>query len=130
MSYPRFGHQDSFHVRVALETDPEHVPDLPFVPIRGGPQVRSRINGRLASLESHFDAEILVPVKRQEVIHDCEVACRLPLPMHPHTLVDGGEVVQHPVRLVDFVLQEAESIVSVLPCDPAGRDSVRGMLQL
>ena len=38
----------------------------------------------------------------KQVIHDCELACRLPLAMDPHTLVDGGEVVQHPVRLVDF----------------------------
>ena len=122
MSYPRFRHQDSFHVRVALKTDPEHVPDFPFVPIRRGPKIRSRIDGRLILLESHFDAEILVPIKRQQVIHHREVACRLPLPVHPHTLVDGGEVVQHPVRLVDFVLQETESIVE----RSAGRSSRSG----
>ena len=49
MSYPRSRHQDSFQVRVALETDPEHVPDLPLVPIRRGPKIRNRIDGRLTA---------------------------------------------------------------------------------
>ena len=116
-------------MRVALETDSKHVPDFSFVPIRRGPKVCSGINGRLTSLEWHLDAEILVPIKRQEVINHGEVACRLPLAVHPHPLVDGGEVEQHPVWLADFFLQVTESIVSVLPGDPARRDSVRGLLR-
>src|SRR5665213_1142191 len=129
MSNPRSWHQNTFHMRVALETDPKHVPDLPFVPVCRRPEIGSRIDGRLALLEGHFDPQVLVPVKRQEVVHDCEVAGRLPFAVHPHTLVDGREVVKHPVRLVHFLLEVTEHIVRVLPLDPAGRDSVRGGLQ-
>ena len=36
----------------------------------------------------HFDPKVPVPVKRQEVVHDGEVAGRLPFAVDPHTLVD------------------------------------------
>ena len=49
MSHPCSRHQDSFHVRVALETNSEHVPDFPFVPIRRRPEIGGRIDGRLAA---------------------------------------------------------------------------------
>ena len=117
-------------MRVALESDSEHAPDFPFVPVRRGPKVRGRVNGRLILLERHFDAEIFVPAKREEMIHDGEIAWRLPLAVHPHTLIDGGEVVQHAVRPGDIFLEETEGIVEILTRDPAGRDSIRCVLQL
>ena len=63
------------------------------------------------------------------MIDDGEIAYRLSLAVHPHTLIDGGEVVQHAVRLGDIFLQDTESIVEILPCDPAGRDCIRCVLQ-
>ena len=53
-----------------------------------------------------------------------------PSRMDPHTLVDRGKVVEHPVRLIDFVLQISECIVSVLARDPESWDSVGGGLSL
>ena len=37
-----------------------------------------------------------------------EIARRLALAMHPHALIDGGEVVQHPVRPIDFFFEKAK----------------------
>ena len=50
--------------------------------------------------------------------------------MIPHALVDGGEIVEHPVRLIDFRFQTTECTVSVLARDPESRDSVGGGLSL
>ena len=105
MSHPGLRHKQAFQVWMSLKADPEHVPDFPFVPVRRWPKIGTRINRRLVPLERHFNADVLVPVKRQQVVHQREVACRWPLGMIPHALVDGGEVVEHPVRLIDFLFQ-------------------------
>src|SRR5208283_79035 len=43
-----------------------------------------------------------------EMIDNCEIARRLPIAMHSHALIDGGEVIQHLVRPIYFFLEKAE----------------------
>ena len=42
------------------------------------------------------------------MIDDGEIARRLSIAMHPHALVDRGEVVQHLVGLLDLFLEKAQ----------------------
>ena len=54
--------------------------------------------------QGYLDADILVPLEREEMIDNSKIARRLAVAMLPHALIDGGEVIQHLVRPVDHLL--------------------------
>ena len=88
-----------------VEADAEHVPYFPFIPVRGGPKVGKWCQAMLLFAKRDFDADICVAIKREQVIDDREIAGRLIVTMRPHALIDGREVVEHPVRADRFRLQ-------------------------
>src|SRR5665647_1424331 len=81
-------------ISVPLETDPEHVPDFPLVPVGVGPDAGHRGHGGLIALESHLQPNVRVPVVGKQVVHDGEIAIGLALPVGPSPFVYGGQVVQ------------------------------------
>ena len=97
MSSPSLRHQDSFQVRMTLKTMPNMSQTSRSYQFAAGQRSVAVSKGGWSLLSGNFDAEIFVPIKGQQMIHNGEVACRLALAMHPHPLVNGSEVVQHPV---------------------------------
>ena len=74
-------------------------PDLLITPAR---------HERYVEFHDAIVAEIWKHVPVDKVCSIDEVACRLLLAVYTHTFVDRGEVIQHPVRPVDVLLQVAE----------------------
>ena len=95
-------------MRMTVEDDSEHVPHFALVPVGGGPDVRDAGQRKAVLRQGHLDAHIFVPVKGKEMIDDREIAGRLAVAMHPHALIDGGEVVQHLVGPIDLFFEKAE----------------------
>src|SRR5262249_40860365 len=54
----------------------------------------------------YLDPQVLVSFEREQMIDDGEVARGLPVTMLSHPLVDGREVVQHLVRLIDIFFEK------------------------
>src|SRR3989442_10213136 len=66
-------HQDALQVRMAPETDPEHVPDFPLVPIRTCPQRSQGIDFRLSLpdfSQRHLQSQPVFERQGKEVVDD------------------------------------------------------------
>jgi hypothetical protein len=58
------------------------------------------------------------------VVNEREIAHWLTFAMHALALVDGGEVIQHAVRLRGLFLQVAQQRAGLATLDPHGGDAV------
>jgi hypothetical protein len=128
VSLPGRGHQDPAEPRVAVEPDAEEVPCLALVPVRGRPDIGYGGQGGGIAGERHLHPDVLVPVEREKVVNDREIALGLVLSMGPDTLVDRGKIVEHLVRAANAVLQEFQDAVDPVFGYPERRDIVAGGL--
>src|SRR6185503_7892375 len=104
MPNPGSRHENALKMRMPIETNAEHIPDFPLIPVRRRPKVGNCANRCPVFLERSLDPDICVAIKGQQVIDDGEVARRRILRMSPHALINGREVVEHPIRLLHFPL--------------------------
>ena len=111
-------HENPLQVRVPVEADAEHVPHLALVPVGGGPDVDGAGQRRRVARERHLYAHVGVAVVGEEVIDNREVARRLALAMRAGALVDGRQVVQRLVWLLDLRLEEAQDSKNVVSWHP------------
>ncbi len=129
MADPSGRHQDAPQAGMAVELDPEHVPDFPLVPVGRRPEPDEGAEREGVLFEGDLDPEVLVAAERKQVIDDGEVAGGLVVGgLPPGALVDGGQVVEHLVGLRSFFFQVAEEVVELFPRDPEGGDAVGRLL--
>ena len=107
VALPGRRHQYPLEVGMAVEGDAEHVPDLALVPVGGGPDIDDAGQRRLVAGERHLDADVVVTFVGKKVVDDREVARRLTFTVGAHTLVDGGQVVEHAVGPLRLRLEDS-----------------------
>ena len=129
MAAPGPRHQDATEVRMSLEPDPEHVPDFPLVPVRRGPDVGDGGKRGVLAFEGDLQADVLVAVIGEEVIHDGEIACRLAGLARAGPLIDRRQVVEHPEWSLQSRPEKAEDGARLLLRNPVGRDPVAALLR-
>ncbi len=95
MADPTRRHQNPAQERVTVYSDPEHVPDLPLVPVRVRPDIGDGRDRRVLPLQRRLQADVAVAPERQQVVDHAEIAVRLLGRLTSNALVDGGQVVEH-----------------------------------
>jgi len=93
VAHPGGWQQDAPQVGMALEGDSEHVPDLAFIPVGRGPDIRNRGQGGVFILKRYLDPDHAVAIERKQMIDQAEVAFGLILTIDTGSLVDGGQVI-------------------------------------
>ena len=116
-------------MRVAVEDDAEHVPYLALVPVRRRPDIGNGGHQQIVGSERDLETDVRVTLERQQVIDDSEIAWRLIVAVRAGALVDGGEVIQHAVRLLRFQFQVAQDIAHAVPRDPLRGHAIAGFLR-
>src|SRR5215469_2868567 len=96
MAGPGLGHENSHQVRMAPESNAEHVPNLALVPVGGWPDVGDAVWVRVFSFKWNFDTDVLVAVEGKQVINNGEITLGLGLAVFSWPLVNGSQVVEHP----------------------------------
>ena len=109
VALPPRRHEEAVQVRVAVDADAEHVPDLALVPVGGGPQAGDGRHRGASRRQRHLEAHVGVAVVGEEVVDDGEVGVGLALAVQPLALVDAAEVVEHAERLGGLVLEVARA---------------------
>src|ERR1019366_5073125 len=70
------------------------------------------------------DPDVLVAVEGQQVVNNREVVVRLAIAVLPCPVVNRSEVVQHPIRLRNLILEITQQVVDVVLGCPVGRNAV------
>src|SRR5215472_7330526 len=125
MAGPGLGHENSHQVRMAPESNAEHVPNLALVPVGGWPDVGDAVWVRVFSFKWNFDTDVLVAVEGKQVINNGEITLGLGLAVFSWPLVNGSQVVEHPEGPRDFVLEIAQQIVDIFFGYPECGNAIR-----
>ena len=111
-----------------VEDDPEHVPYLAVVPIRGRPDIRNRGHVKISLGKRDLETHVRITLERQEVIDDGESAWRLIVATRPRALVDRGQIEQHAVRPLRFQFQIAQDVAYPVSGNPLSGKVIDGFL--
>ena len=128
MPYPASRHQYALQVGVPGKRYSEHIPYFAFVPIRRRPKARDAVERQGASVKSNFHPDVFIALEGEQVIDDRERGGRQALPVHPHPVVDRGQVVEHCVRSIDLTLEISQDFSHTLARSPKRRYPVAGKL--
>ena len=79
-------------------------------------------------VKSGLDPDVFVALEGKQVIDDGEIGGRQALPVHPHPVVDRGQVVEHGVRPSIRPLRYRQDFAHTLPRSPECRYPVAGKL--
>jgi hypothetical protein len=129
VAHPALRHQQAAEMWMSVKNDSEHVPHFALVPIGSGPDVRDARQRKPIFRKSYLNSHIFVPLKGKEMIDHCKIARRLAITMYPHALINGGEVIEHPVRTVYFFFEKAEQAEKAALADPKRGDMIEGVLR-
>src|SRR5947199_9886886 len=103
MPHPGPRHKNAGEVRVSLEDDTEHVPPFALVPIRCGTDANDRGGRRVLAAQGSLQAYVRIAFVGRQLVDDGEVARRLPVSLPAASLVNRGQIVDHPERRTDVV---------------------------
>ena len=105
MPLPGGGQQNPPQVGMSGKVDAEHVPYFSFIPFGRGPEPGDRFQTGILPLQRHFDAQVLIAIGGKQMIDDTEVALGLIRAVGPPALVDGCQIVEHPIRAVGLLFK-------------------------
>ena len=80
--------------------------------------------GKVLTVKGDLDADVLVPVKGEQMVNDGEVRCRLVLTVRACPFVDDREIIEHPVGLLDHGLEMAQDVAGTVSRNPDRGDVV------
>src|SRR3990172_4856426 len=63
-------HQDALQIRMSVEADAEHVPDLPLEPVRTGPHRRQGIDLRIRFFDRDLDSQPMLEGQGKQMADD------------------------------------------------------------
>src|ERR1700730_3558356 len=105
MAYPVLGHQDSAHVTVSFEVDPEQVENFALHPVRRLPDALNRFDTLILARQFHFQHRTVAMLIREQMIDDFD----------PVLVIDSALIRKTVHRKLGILVHEASD-----PDDGAG----------